>query len=180
MGRSKCSRTQLLTSTDASAPESNIPRPPRLASSSNSPHQSDTPSIMQFLTILLLAAPAVYACGDNSYRCKSPDATVDQMWQRKIATARTGPSTTAIPTATTSRSSRASARRKARAGIGPSVKSGISRREVTGWSRFGLTLIAVGRRDLSQGSVLDDLKVSFVFAANILSGVILAMYTHIH
>ena len=64
-----------------SAPEYNIPRPPRLASSSNSPHQSDTPSIMQFLTILLLAAPAVYACGDNSYRCKSPDATVDQMWQ---------------------------------------------------------------------------------------------------
>lgn len=123
-----------------SAPEYNIPRPPRLASSSNSPHQSDTPSIVQFLTILLLAAPAVYACGDNSYRCKIPDATVDQMWQRKIATARTGPSTTAIPTATTSTSSRASARRKARAGIGPSVESGKCHREITVWSRFELTL----------------------------------------
>jgi hypothetical protein len=36
---------------------------------------------MHFLTLLLLSAPAVYACGDNSYRCKNPDVSVDEEWR---------------------------------------------------------------------------------------------------
>ncbi|TGO31403.1 hypothetical protein BHYA_0987g00010 [Botrytis hyacinthi] len=30
---------------------------------------------------LLLAATTAYACGDNAYRCKNPDKSVDEMWQ---------------------------------------------------------------------------------------------------
>ncbi|TGO81895.1 hypothetical protein BPOR_0980g00010 [Botrytis porri] len=29
----------------------------------------------------LLAATTAYACGDNAYRCKNPDKSVDEMWQ---------------------------------------------------------------------------------------------------
>ncbi|KAF4333973.1 hypothetical protein FBEOM_12209 [Fusarium beomiforme] len=36
---------------------------------------------MHFLKALLLGVPAVYACGDNSYRCKNPDKTVSEMYK---------------------------------------------------------------------------------------------------
>ncbi|EXM13935.1 hypothetical protein RAB80_014004 [Fusarium oxysporum f. sp. vasinfectum] len=36
---------------------------------------------MNFLKALLLAVPAVYACGDNAYRCKNPDKTVSEMYR---------------------------------------------------------------------------------------------------
>jgi hypothetical protein len=35
---------------------------------------------MQLLTLILLVVPAVYACGDNAYRCKNNDVTVDTDW----------------------------------------------------------------------------------------------------
>jgi hypothetical protein len=36
---------------------------------------------MQFLTIFLFVAPAVYACGDSSYRCKNPGVSANKEWQ---------------------------------------------------------------------------------------------------
>jgi len=30
---------------------------------------------------LLLSAATAYACGDNAYRCKNPDKSVDEMWK---------------------------------------------------------------------------------------------------
>jgi hypothetical protein len=36
---------------------------------------------MHLLTFILLAAPAAYACGDNAYRCKNPDVSVEKMWK---------------------------------------------------------------------------------------------------
>jgi hypothetical protein len=33
---------------------------------------------MQFLTILLFVAPAVYARGDNTYKCKNPNASASK------------------------------------------------------------------------------------------------------
>ncbi|KAI8664695.1 hypothetical protein NCS56_00903200 [Fusarium sp. Ph1] len=34
-----------------------------------------------FLTTLLLDAPIVHACGNNAYRCKNPDASIEEMWR---------------------------------------------------------------------------------------------------
>jgi hypothetical protein len=89
---------------------------------------------MHFLTLLLLAAPAAYACSDNAYRCKNPDVSEDEMWKvthsicndlrRTIAIVLTGPSISAIRLVTISRVSRHSARTKARTGIGLSAESG--------------------------------------------------------
>lgn len=43
---------------------------------------------MKFLPEILLLASAVYACGDNAYRCKNPDASVSEDWEvtNKICT----------------------------------------------------------------------------------------------
>ncbi|CAJ0555434.1 Ff.00g054990.m01.CDS01 [Fusarium sp. VM40] len=36
---------------------------------------------MHFLKAPLLAVPAVYACGDNSYRCKNPDKSIQDTYK---------------------------------------------------------------------------------------------------
>ena len=35
---------------------------------------------MRFLSALLLSVSAVYACGENAYRCKNPNVSVNEMW----------------------------------------------------------------------------------------------------
>ncbi|KAK4151241.1 hypothetical protein C8A00DRAFT_36140 [Chaetomidium leptoderma] len=36
---------------------------------------------MKFLAALLVGASVAYACGDNAYRCKNPDADVGEMYE---------------------------------------------------------------------------------------------------
>jgi hypothetical protein len=37
--------------------------------------------ILRFLPVFLLYASVAYASGDNAYRCKNPDNTVDEDWK---------------------------------------------------------------------------------------------------